>query len=90
MGRGGAAFGYSGTPWNGSCAVPQFIHSYDPDDTRLTDTWAIGQQYYYDDPGFPIYEEEQKRSDDGPDMLTAAMISAEPKHKTHNHAASTP
>lgn len=87
VGRGGAAFGYSGTPWNGSCAVPQFIHSYDPDDTRLTDTWAIGQQYYYDDPGFPIYEEEQKRSDDGPDMLTTAMISAEPKHKTHNHAA---
>ena len=87
VGRGGAAFGYSGTPWNGSCAVPQFIHSYDPDDSRLTDTWAIGQQYYYDDPSFPIYEQEQKRSDDGPDMLTAAMISAEPRHKQHNHAA---
>jgi hypothetical protein len=86
VGRGGAAFGYSGTPWNGSCAVPQFIHSYDPDDTRLTDTWAIGQQYYYSD-GFPIYEQEQKRSDDGADMLTDAMIAAEPKHKEHNHAA---
>ena len=86
VGRGGAAFGYSGTPWNGSCAVPQFIHSYDPDDTRLTDTWAIGQQYYYSD-GFPIYEQEQKRSDDGTDMLTDAMIAAEPKHKEHNHAA---
>ena len=86
VGRGGAAFGYSGTPWNGSCAVPQFIHSYDPDDTRLTDTWAIGQQYYYTD-GFPIYEQEQKRSDDGADMLTDAMIAAEPKHKEHNHAA---
>ena len=86
VGRGGAAFGYSGTPWNGSCAVPQFIHSYDPDDSRLTDTWAIGQQYYYTD-GFPIYEQEQKRSDDGADMLTDAMISADPKHKEHNHAA---
>jgi hypothetical protein len=86
VGRGGAAFGYSGTPWNGSCAVPQFIHSYDPDDTRLTDTWAIGQQYYYSD-GFPIYEQEQKRSDNGADMLTDAMIAAEPKHKEHNHAA---
>ena len=86
VGRGGAAFGYSGTPWNGSCGVPQFIHSYDPDDTRLTDTWAIGQQYYYSD-GFPIYEQEQKRSDDGADMLTDAMIAAEPKHKEHNHAA---
>ncbi len=86
VGRGGAAFGYSGTPWNGSCAVPQFIHSYDPDDTRLTDTWAIGQQYYYSD-GFPIYEQEQKRTDNGPDMLTADMIAADPKHKEHNHAA---
>ncbi len=85
VGRGGQAFGYSGTPWNGSCAVPQFIHSYDPDDTRLTDTWAIGQQYYYSD-GFPIYEQEQKRTDNGPDMLTSAMINAEPKHKEHSHA----
>ncbi len=86
VGRGGQAFGYNGSPWNGSCAVPQFIHTYDPDDTRLTDTWAIGQQYYYSD-GFPIYEQEQKRTDDGPDMLTSAMISAEPKHKEHSHAA---
>lgn len=87
VGRGGAAFGYSGTPWNGSCAVPQFIHSYDPDDTRLTDTWAIGQQYYYSDPTFPIYEAEQKRTDNGPDMLTADMINADSRHKDHNHAA---
>ena len=86
VGRGGQAFGYEGTPWNGSCAVPQFIHTYDPDDTRLTDTWAIGQQYYYSD-GFPIYEEEQKRTDDGPDMLTQDMINADPKHKEHSHAS---
>ena len=86
VGRGGAAFGYSGTPWNGSCAVPQFIHSYDPHDSRITDAWAIGQKYYFTD-GFPIYEQEQKRSDDGEDMLTDAMIAADPKHKEHNHAA---
>ena len=86
VGRGGQAFGYDGTPWNGSCAVPQFIHTYDPDDSRLTDTWAIGQQYYYSD-GFPIYEQEQKRSDNGPDMLTADMIASEEKHKDHGHAA---
>ena len=86
VGPGGQAFGYSGTPWNGSCAVPQFIHSYDPDDTRLTDTWAIGQQYYYSDPTFPIYEAEQKRTDNGPDMLTADMINADSRHKDHNHA----
>ena len=66
--------------------MPQFIHSYDPDDTRLTDTWAIGQQYYASD-GFPIYEAEQKRTDNGADMLTDAMISADSRHKTHNHAA---
>ena len=86
VGRGGQAFGYSGSPWNGSCAVPQFIHTYDPDDTRLTDTWAIGQQYYYSD-GFPIYEQEQKRTDDGPDMLTAADMSADSRHGEHGHAA---
>ncbi len=86
VGRGGQAFGFSGSPWNGSCAVPQFIHSYDPEDTRLTDTWAIGQQYYASD-GFPIYEAEQKRSDKGADMLTDAAIAAEPRHKEHSHAA---
>lgn len=41
---GAAAYGYSGAPWNGSCAVPQFIDSYDPDDKRLTDTWTGGIQ----------------------------------------------
>lgn len=46
VGAGAAAYGYSGSPWNGSCAVPQFIKSYDQDDQRLTDTWAGGIQYY--------------------------------------------
>src|SRR5450759_1869787 len=31
-------------PWGGSCAVPQFINTYDPDDSRLTDTWIMGDQ----------------------------------------------
>lgn len=31
-------------PWGGSCAVPQFIHTYDPDDSRLQDTWIMGPQ----------------------------------------------
>ena len=31
-------------PWGGSCAVPQFINTYDPEDGRLKDTWLIGNQ----------------------------------------------
>jgi len=42
---GAAAYGYTGSPWNGSCAVPQFIDSYDSSDKRLTDTWTGGTQY---------------------------------------------
>lgn len=34
-----------GTPWGGSCAVPQFIDSYDPDDRRLLEDWVQGPQY---------------------------------------------
>lgn len=40
------AYGSTVEAWNGSCAVPQFIDSYDPDDKRLTDTWAMGAQHY--------------------------------------------
>ena len=32
-------------PWGGNCAVPQFIDTYDPQDTRLKDTWIYGPQY---------------------------------------------
>jgi hypothetical protein len=31
-------------PWGGNCAVPQFIDTYDPADTRLKDTWLQGPQ----------------------------------------------
>ena len=31
-------------PWGGSCAVPQFINTYDPDDSRLAGTWIKGDQ----------------------------------------------
>jgi hypothetical protein len=40
-----ATFGYTGTPWNGSCAVPQFIDTYDEDDSRFEATWLVGEQY---------------------------------------------
>jgi hypothetical protein len=32
-------------PWGGNCAIPQFINTYDPDDSRLKDTWIQGPQY---------------------------------------------
>ncbi|MGX5689750.1 RagB/SusD family nutrient uptake outer membrane protein [Arcticibacter tournemirensis] len=31
-------------PWGGNCAVPQFINTYDPEDSRLKDTWIQGPQ----------------------------------------------
>lgn len=34
-----------GQPWGGSCATPQFIDTYDTEDTRLQDTWYQGPQY---------------------------------------------
>ncbi len=45
VGAGAAAYGYTGSPWNGSCAVPQFIESYQDGDNRLEYTWAGGVQY---------------------------------------------
>ncbi|MBE7173100.1 MAG: RagB/SusD family nutrient uptake outer membrane protein [Williamsia sp.] len=38
-------YSMSAQPWGGNCAVPQFIDTYDPDDTRLKDTWIMGPQY---------------------------------------------
>lgn len=82
VGNGGKAYGYNGTPWNGSCAVPQFIHSYDPADKRLTDTWAFGQQYYYGTQD-PIYMADQKLLSEG---LTEDEASSG-IHKTYGHKA---
>lgn len=38
-------FNMSAQPWGGSAANPQFIDTYDPDDTRKQDTWLMGQQF---------------------------------------------
>ncbi|MFT4071326.1 MAG: RagB/SusD family nutrient uptake outer membrane protein [Dysgonamonadaceae bacterium] len=46
VGAGAAAYGYSGSPWNGSCAIPQFMNSYDVADNRLGYTWTGGIQKY--------------------------------------------
>ncbi len=40
-----ATFNLAGQPWDGSGAIPQFIDTYDPDDTRLKDTFLGGLQY---------------------------------------------
>lgn len=32
-------------PWGGVCAIPQFIDSFDPDDTRLETNFIYGPQY---------------------------------------------
>ena len=84
VGSGGKAYGYEGTPWNGSCAVPQFVKSYDKEDTRLTDTWAFGQQYYYQTED-PIYMADGNRVSSGDkDALTAGdLAKALPSGKTH-------
>lgn len=33
------------SPWGGVCAVPQFISTFDSEDSRLTDNYIFGQQY---------------------------------------------
>ncbi|HEX7119583.1 MAG TPA: RagB/SusD family nutrient uptake outer membrane protein [Longimicrobiales bacterium] len=42
-------FGMAAQPWGGSASNPQWIDTYDPDDTRLEDTWLIGP--HFDDQG---------------------------------------
>ncbi|TRZ45912.1 RagB/SusD family nutrient uptake outer membrane protein [Robertkochia solimangrovi] len=40
-----ATYELTQTPWGGMCAIPQFIDTFDPDDSRLTDNFIYGQQY---------------------------------------------
>jgi hypothetical protein len=40
-----ATYNLLSTPWGGMAAIPQFISSYDPDDSRLQKNWIKGQQY---------------------------------------------
>lgn len=40
------AYNSSAAGYNGSCGIPQWIYTYDPDDKRLDDTWAYGEQVY--------------------------------------------
>jgi hypothetical protein len=38
-------YNFTNVPWGGVCAIPQFIDSFDPDDSRLKDGFIFGQQY---------------------------------------------
>jgi hypothetical protein len=38
-------FNMQAQPWGGSASSPQFIDTYDPEDTRLADTWLIGPHF---------------------------------------------
>jgi hypothetical protein len=40
-----ATYNFQYSPWGGICAIPQFINTFDPDDSRLKSNWIQGQQY---------------------------------------------
>ena len=40
-----ATYNFQNSPWGGICAIPQFINTFDPDDSRLQNNWVQGQQY---------------------------------------------
>jgi hypothetical protein len=40
-----STYNLQSTPWGGICAIPQFISTFDPQDSRLADNWIQGQQY---------------------------------------------
>jgi hypothetical protein len=40
-----ATYGLQASPYGGICAIPQFINSFDPDDSRLKNNFIQGPQY---------------------------------------------
>jgi hypothetical protein len=40
-----ATYNFQNSPWGGICAIPQFINTFDADDSRLANNWIQGQQY---------------------------------------------
>ncbi|TKK64779.1 RagB/SusD family nutrient uptake outer membrane protein [Ilyomonas limi] len=43
-----ATYNLMSAPWGGMCAIPQFISSFDANDSRLKNNWIQGQQYASD------------------------------------------
>ena len=72
-----ATFLINAAPWNGSCALPQFMDTYDPDDQRKTDTWLFGPQYSYTKNGtdITIYQYNDYVAAGNTDELVATPIS---------------
>jgi hypothetical protein len=54
MAASAATFLLNSAPWDGSCALPQFMDTYDAADKRKTDTWLFGPQYSYKKDNVPI------------------------------------
>lgn len=42
-----ATYNLTQTPWGGMCATPQFIDTFDPEDSRLYENYIFGQQYSF-------------------------------------------
>lgn len=40
-----ATYNFKNSPWGGICAIPQFISTFDTEDTRLKENYVQGQQY---------------------------------------------
>ena len=40
-----ATYNLVSSPWGGVCAIPQFINTFDPEDSRLIDNYIKGQQF---------------------------------------------
>jgi len=71
-----ATFRLNAAPWNGSCALPQFMATYDAADQRKTDTWLFGPQYSYTKNGteITIYQYNEYVKAGNTDGLVAAPI----------------
>ena len=79
IGAGAKAFGFNGTPWNGSCAIPQFMDTYHLNDKRFDATWANGQQYDFKT-GDPI-------TTDADDQGTVNLVYTKEVHSIDNPGA---
>lgn len=55
---GRATWGFNGWATGGGAVYPQFLDSYDPEDTRYRDCWISGPQY--DKNGAPIYVDTEQ------------------------------
>ncbi len=40
-----ATYNFQNSPWGGICGTPQFVSTFDPQDSRLAQNWVQGQQY---------------------------------------------